>query len=59
MKKIIPILFAIVLSSTTLVAYKEIVVDLSEQKAYAIEDGFIIFGGAYLFWKIWERDTQW
>jgi len=46
MKKIIGILFAIVLSSSTLFAYsayKEIVVDLSEQKAYALEDGFIIF----------------
>jgi len=45
MKKIIGILFAIVLSSTTLVAYKVIVVDLSEQKAYALEDGYIIFEG--------------
>jgi len=34
-----------ILTSSLLFAYKEIVVDLSEQKAYAIEDGFIIFEG--------------
>jgi len=48
MKKISGILFAIVLSSSTLFAYsayKEIVVDLSEQKAYALEDGYIVFEG--------------
>ena len=32
-------------TSSTLFAYKEVVVDLSEQKAYAIEDGIIIFEG--------------
>jgi len=32
-------------STTTLFAYKEIVVDLSEQMAYAIEDGFVVFEG--------------
>jgi len=31
--------------SSDLFAYKEIVVDLSEQRAYAIEDGVIIFDG--------------
>lgn len=30
---------------TTLLAYKEIVVDLSEQMAYAIEDGSVVFEG--------------
>ncbi|MEA3432948.1 MAG: L,D-transpeptidase family protein [Campylobacterota bacterium] len=45
MKKIITILFAIGLSSSTLFAYKEIVVDLSNQRAYAIEDGFVVFEG--------------
>ena len=37
-------LLSIVLSVSTF-AYKEIVVDLSEQMAYAIEDGFVIFEG--------------
>ena len=32
-------------SSTSLFAYKEVVVDLSEQMAYAIEDGFVVFEG--------------
>ena len=45
MKKIIAILFAIGLSSSTLFAYKEIVIDLSNQRAYAIEDGFVVFEG--------------
>lgn len=35
----------IVVTSSVLFADKEIVVDLSEQKAYAIEDGVIIFEG--------------
>jgi len=35
----------IVMTSSTLFAYKEIVVDLSEQKAYALEDGYIVFEG--------------
>ena len=35
----------VVLMSTTLFAYKEIVVDLSEQRAYAIEDGSVVFEG--------------
>ena len=34
-----------ILLSTFLFGYKEIVVDLSEQKAYAIEDGQIVFEG--------------
>ncbi len=35
----------IVFVSSSLFAYKEIVVDLSEQKAYAIENGHIVFEG--------------
>ena len=31
--------------STSLFAYREVVVDLSEQMAYAIEDGFVVFEG--------------
>ncbi len=39
------IIFTLLVSSPTLFAYKEIVVDLTEQKAYAIEDGIIVFEG--------------
>jgi lipoprotein-anchoring transpeptidase ErfK/SrfK len=35
----------LLLMATPLFAYKEIVVDLSEQMAYAIEDGFVVFEG--------------
>ncbi len=35
----------ILLTSSSLFAYKEIVVDLSEQRAYAIEDGYVLFDG--------------
>ena len=35
----------LLLMTTPLFAYKEIVVDLSEQMAYAIEDGFVAFEG--------------
>ncbi len=35
----------LILVSTSLFGHKEIVVDLSEQKAYAIEDGNIVFKG--------------
>lgn len=45
MKKFLLIIAAFSLLSTSLFAYKEIVVDLSEQRAYAIEDGFIVFEG--------------
>ncbi len=41
-------IFMIVMTSSTLFAYeayKEIVVDLSEQKAYAMEEGYVIFEG--------------
>ena len=39
-------IFFLLLFSTVLAsAYKEIVVDLSEQMAYAIEDGFVAFEG--------------
>ena len=34
-----------IFTSTALFAYKEIVVDLSEQMAYAIEDGYVVFEG--------------
>ena len=37
--------FMIMMTSSTLFAYKEIVVDLSNQRAYAIEDGFVVFEG--------------
>lgn len=39
------IVSAILLATLPLFAYKEIVVDLSIQKAYALEDGHIIFEG--------------
>jgi hypothetical protein len=54
MKKIIAILFAIGLSSSTLFAYdtyKEILIDLSNQRAYAMEDGFVVFEGRILSGK--------
>ncbi len=35
----------LLLMATPLFAYKEIVVDLSEQMAYAIEDGYVAFEG--------------
>jgi len=34
------------LLTTTLVAYKEVVVDLSIQRAYAYEYGYLVFEGA-------------
>ncbi len=43
-KKVIKFIF-LLLMATPLFAYKEIVVDLSEQMAYAIEDGFVAFEG--------------
>ena len=48
MARIFMIFFMIVMTSSTLFAYdayKEIVVDLSEQKAYAIEEGYVVFEG--------------
>ncbi len=42
MVSIVLMLFAL---SSDLFGYKEIVVDLSEQRAYAIEDGMIVFDG--------------
>lgn len=45
MLKFSMIIFMILMISSRLFAYKEIVVDLSEQRAYAIEDGFIVFEG--------------
>ncbi len=38
-------LFFVILITSSLFAYKEVVVDLSEQMAYAIEDGFVVFEG--------------
>jgi len=43
--KITGILFGLMVIVMPLLAYQEIVVDLSEQKAYAIEDGYVIFEG--------------
>ncbi|MCF6245135.1 MAG: L,D-transpeptidase family protein [Sulfurovum sp.] len=39
------VIWATLVFTSTLFGYKEIVVDLSEQKAYAIEDGIIVFEG--------------
>ena len=39
------LILSMMLSTTTLFAYKEIVIDLSIQKAYALEDGNIVFQG--------------
>ena len=38
-------IFLLILTTSSLFAYKEIVIDLSEQMAYAIEDGFVVFEG--------------
>ena len=38
-------IFLVILTTSSLLAYKEIVIDLSEQMAYAIEDGFVAFEG--------------
>lgn len=43
--KIVGILFGVLLISIPVWAYQEIVIDLSIQKAYAIEDGYIVFEG--------------
>jgi lipoprotein-anchoring transpeptidase ErfK/SrfK len=43
--RIIKIILGVLITSMPLFAYKEIVVDLSEQRAYAIEDGYIVFEG--------------
>ena len=45
MKRFFTAISIVLLTSTTLFAYKEIVIDLSEQKAYAIEDGYVVFEG--------------
>ena len=45
MIRLITAFFIFLVSTTTLFAFKEIVVDLSEQRAYAIEDGHVIFDG--------------
>jgi lipoprotein-anchoring transpeptidase ErfK/SrfK len=37
--------FIVMLTSISLFAYKEIMIDLSEQMAYAIEDGFVVLEG--------------
>jgi len=41
----VPQIFLFLLFSSSLFGYKEIVVDLSEQRAYAYEDGYIVFEG--------------
>ena len=59
MKKIIAVLFAIGLSTSTLLAYstyREILIDLSNQRAYAIEDGFVVFEGRISSGKV-GRET--
>ena len=43
--KIVIRFVVLLLIATPLFAYKEIVVDLSEQMAYAIEDGYVAFEG--------------
>jgi len=45
MGRMIAVLLAVYVFSSDLFAYKEIVVDISEQRAFAIEDGMIIFEG--------------
>ena len=45
MFKLLLALCIMLTTSSSLFAYKEIVVDLSEQMAYAIEDGFVAFEG--------------
>jgi len=42
---VISIIPLFLLFTSSLFAYKEIVVDLSEQRAYAYEDGYILFEG--------------
>ncbi|SFV56621.1 hypothetical protein MNB_SV-8-190 [hydrothermal vent metagenome] len=54
--KIRGVLFGLLVISIPLWAYQEIVVDLSEQKAYAIEDGYIVFEGRISSGKI-GRET--
>jgi len=46
----------IFLSIPSLAGYKEIVVDLSEQRAYALEDGYVVFKGRISSGKI-GRET--
>jgi len=43
--KALIILLILMVNTASLFAYKEIVVDLSEQRAYAMEDGSVIFDG--------------
>jgi len=45
MVRIVAIAVMLFICASDLFAFKEIVVDLSEQKAYAIEDGVIVFDG--------------
>ena len=45
MIKFFTVIFVFLVSTTGLFAYKEVVIDLSEQRAYAIEDGHVIFDG--------------
>ncbi len=54
--RILKIFLGMLIFSMPLLAYKEIVVDLSEQMAYAIEDGYIVFEGRISSGKI-GRET--
>ena len=45
MKKIILLWGVVLLSVLSWAGYKEVVVDLTEQRAYALEDGYIVFEG--------------
>jgi lipoprotein-anchoring transpeptidase ErfK/SrfK len=57
MREVVFRLLSVVLFSVPLMAgYKEIVVDLSEQKAYALEDGYVVFEGRISSGKI-GRET--
>lgn len=45
MLRIFLIFLTVVMTSSTLFASQHVIVDLSEQKAYAIEDGYVLFEG--------------
>jgi len=54
--KVVSMVSVMILASMPLMAYKEIVVDLYQQKAYALEDGNIVFEGRVSSGKA-GRDT--
>lgn len=45
MRRIFMLVSAVVMASSILLASQHVIVDLSEQKAYAIEDGYVLFEG--------------